>query len=56
MGVTEYWATLLSIIIGLGIADLLMNFHRLIHERRRVVWDPLPLTWAAVCLLWLFAY
>jgi hypothetical protein len=54
--ITEYWATLVSIIIGLGVADLLMNFHRLIHERQRVVWDPLPLVWALVCLLWLFNY
>jgi hypothetical protein len=54
--IAEYWATLVSIIVGLGIADLLMNFHRLIHERRRVTWDPLPLLWAALALLWLFNY
>lgn len=54
--ITEYWATLVSIIIGLGVADLLMNFHRLIHDRRRVAWDALPLLWAVVCLLWLFNY
>jgi hypothetical protein len=53
---TEHWATLVSIIIGLGIADLLVNFHRLIHARKHVEWDALPLVWAAIALLWLFNY
>jgi predicted membrane channel-forming protein YqfA (hemolysin III family) len=53
---TEHWATLVSIIIGLGIADLLVNFHRLIHARRNVEWDALPLVWAVIALLWLFNY
>lgn len=53
---TEHWATLVSIIIGLGIADLLVNFHRLIHARRNVEWDALPLVWATIALLWLFNY
>lgn len=52
----EHWATLVSIIIGLGIADLLVNFHRLIHARKHVQWDGLPLVWAAIALLWLFNY
>jgi hypothetical protein len=52
----EHWSTLVSIIIGLGIADLLVNLHRLIHARRRVAWDALPLAWAFVALLWLFNY
>ena len=52
----EHWATLVSIIIGLGIADLLVNFHRLIHARKRVKWDALPLVWAVIALLWLFNY
>lgn len=54
MDITEYWATLVSIIIGLGIADLLVNFHRLIHDRKRVRWDALPLLWAGITLLLLF--
>jgi hypothetical protein len=54
MDITEYWATLVSIIIGLGVADLLVNFHRLIHDRKRVHWDPLPLLWAGITLLLLF--
>jgi hypothetical protein len=56
MDISEYWATLLSIIVSLGLADLLINFHRLISERRRVVWDPLPLLWAIITLLFLFNY
>jgi hypothetical protein len=53
---TEHWATLVSIIIGLGIADLLINLHKLIHARKQVTWDALPLAWAAIALLWLFNY
>lgn len=56
MDITEYWATLVSIILGLGIADLLVNLQRLIHERRRVDWHALPLVWALIALLWLFNY
>lgn len=53
---TEHWGTLVSIIIGLGIADLLVNLYRLIHARRQVQWDALPLVWAAISFLWLFNY
>jgi hypothetical protein len=56
MDITGYWPTLVSIILGLGIADLLVNLHRLIDSRKRVDWDPLPLLWAVVVLLWLFNY
>ena len=56
MDITEYWATLVSIIVGLGVADLLVNFHRLIHDRERVRWDPLPLVWAFSTLLLLFNF
>jgi len=51
-----YWATFVSIILGVGVADLLMNFHRLLHDRKRVDWDALPLVWAAVVLLWIINY
>ena len=53
---TEHWGTLVSIIIGLGIADLLVNLHRLIHARKQVQWDALPLVWSAIAFLWLFNY
>lgn len=56
MDITGYWPTLVSIILGLGVADLLVNLHRLIDGRKRVDWDPLPLLWAVIVLLWLFNY
>jgi len=56
INMAEHWATLVSIIIGLGIADLLVNLHRLIHARKHVEWDALPLAWATIALLWLFNY
>lgn len=56
MDIAGYWPTLVSIILGLGIADLLVNLHRLIDNRKRVDWDPLPMLWAVIVLLWLFNY
>ena len=56
MEIGGYWATFVSIIMGLGLADLLMNFHRLLHERKRVDWDALPLVWAAITFLWIINY
>jgi hypothetical protein len=51
-----YWATFVSIILGLGLAGLLTDFHRLLHERKRVEWDALPLVWALIALLWIVNY
>lgn len=56
MDLTEYWATLVSIVVGLGVADLLLNLLRLIHERRRVDWDALPLVWTIIALGWIINY
>lgn len=56
MDIGGYWATFVSIVLGLGVADLLMNFHRLLHERKRVDWDALPLVWAVIALLWIVNY
>lgn len=56
MDIGGYWATFVSIVVGLGLADLLMNCHRLLHERKRVDWDALPLVWAVVTLLWIINY
>ena len=53
MDITEYWATFVSIILGLGVADLLVNLHRLIHARTRVRWDALPLLGIGPILLFL---
>ena len=54
MNISESWPTLVSIILGLAVAELLLNLHRLIDARKRVNWDPLPLLWAVIVLLWLF--
>jgi hypothetical protein len=56
MDISGYWATLVSIIIGLGLADVLVNFHRLLTERDRVRWDALPLVWTVSVLLLLLNY
>jgi hypothetical protein len=56
MDVTSHSITLISIVIGLGLTELLLNLHRLIHARDRVRWDPLPVLWAATVLLMLLNY
>jgi uncharacterized BrkB/YihY/UPF0761 family membrane protein len=56
MDITEYWITLVSIVVGLAVTDLLANFYKLIHKRERVEWDALPLVWAGVTLLFIFNY
>jgi hypothetical protein len=56
MDLSQHWETLVSIIVGLAIADVLVHAQKLIHARSRVLWDPLPLIWAAIGLLWLFNY
>jgi hypothetical protein len=56
MDISSYWTTLVSIIIGLGLADVLVNFHRLLTERDRVRWDALPLIWTLSVLLLLLNY
>lgn len=43
--------TLISIVLGLGLTELLLTFYRLVQARRRVVWDPLPLAWALLMLI-----
>jgi len=56
MDATSHSVTLISIIVGLGLTELLLNLHRLIHARRQVRWDPLPLLWTATVLLMLLNY
>lgn len=56
MDLSQHWETLVSIIMGLAIADVLMHAQKLIHARNRVLWDPLPLVWATIGLLWVFNY
>lgn len=43
--------TLVSIVAGLGLTELLLTFYRLVRERRRVAWDALPLAWALLILI-----
>jgi hypothetical protein len=43
--------TLISIVVGLGLTELLLTFYRLVQARRRVTWDALPLAWALLILV-----
>ena len=43
--------TLVSIVLGLGLTELLLTFYQLVRARRRVTWDPLPLAWALIILI-----
>ena len=43
--------TLISIVVGLGLTELLLTFYQLVRARRRVTWDALPLAWAALILI-----
>ena len=43
--------TLISIVVGLGLTELLLTFHQLVRARRRVTWDALPLAWALLILI-----
>ena len=43
--------TLISIVLGLGLTELLLTFYRLVQARRRVAWDALPLAWALLILI-----
>jgi hypothetical protein len=56
MNITEHSITLISIIIGIGLTEMLGNLHRLIRNRSRVTWDWLPVAWAAALLLLVINY
>ena len=47
----EYLAAFITIVLGLALADLLVSLHRLLRERRRVIWRPLPLLLALFVFL-----
>jgi hypothetical protein len=47
----EYILVLASIVVGLGIADLLVSFQRLLRARARVEWDWAALATALVVLM-----
>lgn len=43
--------TLISIVAGLGLTELLLTFYRLVRDRKHVAWDALPLAWALLILV-----
>lgn len=51
MSTSEYLLLIVSIILGLGLADLLISFRKLIHNSERVRWHWLPMFWAGFTLL-----
>lgn len=51
MDVAAHAITLISIIIGLGLTEMFGKLYRLIRNRRRVVWDFLPLAWVVTLFL-----
>lgn len=56
MDMAEHSITLISIIIGIGLTEMLGNLHRLIRNRSRVTWDWLPVAWVAALLLLVINY
>src|SRR3982751_5432768 len=56
MDITEHSVTLISIIIGIGLTEMLGNLHRLIRNRTRVTWDWLPVAWTATLLVLVINY
>ena len=51
MSQLEYLITLVSIIVGLGLTDLVQSFRELVRPGRPVRWHWLPLAWAAIVFL-----
>jgi hypothetical protein len=51
MSVFDFTFGLIAIILGLALTDIASSFHRLVMNRERVAWNPLPLL-AAVMALW----
>lgn len=51
MSQLEYLITLVSIIVGLGLTDLVQSLRELVRPGRPVRWHWLPLTWAAIVFL-----
>jgi hypothetical protein len=51
MSISEFILAFVGIILGLGVADLLLSFHRLLRARQRVKWHWLTLALALQMLL-----
>ena len=61
MSIAEFALGFAGIIIGLGVADLLVSLHRLVRARARVTWDGLALSFAGLqmllsVILWWYIY
>lgn len=56
MDIATHSVTLISIIIGLGLAEMFGNLYRLIRSRSRVRWDFLPLAWTATLFFLVLNY
>jgi hypothetical protein len=56
MDITTHLVTLISIIIGIGLTEMLGNLHRLIRNPGRVKWDWLPVAWSVALLLLVINY
>lgn len=54
--IATHSATLISIVIGLGLAEMFGNLYRLIRNRSRVSWDVLPLAWMATLFFLILNY
>ncbi len=51
MSAFEYILPLVSVLVGLAIADMVVSLHRLLRARKRVRWDWLSLTTALLAVL-----
>jgi hypothetical protein len=51
MDIREHSVTLVSVVIGLGLTELLGNLNRLIRARGKVRWHGLPVAWTLYVLL-----
>lgn len=61
MAVPDFVIGFVAIVIGLAVSDLLMSLHQLLRAGRRVKWDWLALSFAALMLLvtvlfWWFSF
>lgn len=61
MSVAEFVLVFVAIVIGIAVSDLLMSVHKLLRAAKRVKWDWLALSFAALMLFatvlfWWFSY
>jgi hypothetical protein len=56
MRLNEFTLALVGVVIGLGVADLLTSFHKLLRAGARVKWDWLTLTYAGMMLYALIVF